>query len=515
MGTGKTTVGKLLADFLSYSFIDTDELIESRYSDSIANIFLKFGEEEFRKMERKIVKEIGDKEGVVISTGGRLMLDPENVNILSRNGRVFCLVATPDEILTRVSKDKSHIRPLLSVTNPKERIVELLQERNDKYRRFPQVVTDQKEPTAIARNLSEFINTDPKSFVVENPHKNYEYIVGAGLLPFIRQLTGIDGEIVFITDDVVKGLYGPSIASIGHIIEIPSGRQHKSLETVQFVYTQLLDKGFDRAGSIISLGGSVVGDIAGYVAATFMRGVNFIQCPTSLLSMVDTSVGGKTSIDLPQGKNLIGVYKQPAKVIADVATLQTLHQADFVSGMAEVIKHGIVAESSLLEQVERGYWAKNWDRLPSYIGELQKLVAQAIQVKINIVQADPFEQGQRSILNLGHTFAYAIEKVSKNTFRHGEAVSMGLIAAANLSARLGYCDISLQKRIEAILESVNLPVRIPSKIRSEALLQAMQSDKKKRAGQLRFILFRGIGQAFVSDEVSNVDVLGTLSEVSD
>jgi 3-dehydroquinate synthetase len=211
---------------------------------------------------------------------------------------------------------------------------------------------------------------------------------------------------------------------------------------------------------------------------------------------------------------MIGVYKQPTKVIADVATLQTLPQVDFASGMAEVIKHGLIAESNLLEQVEQGHWAKNWDRSPSYIGELQRLVAQAIQVKINIVQADPFEQGQRSILNLGHTFAYAIEQVSKNAYRHGEAVSMGLVAAANLSARLGYCDISLQSRIEDLLERVSLPTRIPSQIKPDALLQAMQHDKKKRAGQLRFILLRGIAETFVSGEVANTEVLATISAVA-
>ncbi len=514
MGTGKTTVGKLLADHLKYRFIDTDELIEARNNRSISDIFQEVGEEAFREMERAIVREIAELDGVVISTGGRLMLDPENVNALSHNSRVLCLVATPDEILTRVLDDQGHKRPLLSVPNPKQRIVDLLQERNNKYRRFPQIVTDDKKPTDIAKGLVEFINTSPKSLTVENPQKNYEYVVGAGLLPFIRQLAGIDGEVVIITDEAVHGLYGPSCTSIGHIIEIPSGRQHKSLVTVQAVYDELLDRGFDRSGTIISLGGSVVGDVAGYVAATYMRGVNFVQCPTSLIAMVDTSVGGKTSIDLPQGKNMIGVYKQPSKVIADVATLQSLPQMDFASGMAEVIKHGLIAESNLLEQVEQGYWAKNWDRSPSYIGELQRLVAQAIQVKINIVQADPFEQGRRSILNLGHTFAYAIEQVSNNAYRHGEAVSMGLIAAANLSARLGFCDISLQQRIEDVLESVNLPARIPSHIKPDALLQAMQHDKKKRAGQLRFILLRGIGDAFVSDEVANTEVLATISAVS-
>jgi len=514
MGTGKTTVGKLLAENLNYRFIDTDELIEARHERSIADIFQDLGEDAFREMERAIVKEIAELDSVVISTGGRLMLDPENVSALSRNSRVLCLVATPDEILTRVTHDKSHKRPLLSVPNPKERIVDLLEERNDKYLRFPQIVTDEKKPNDIARSLVEFVSTSPKSLVVENPHKNYEYIVGAGLLPFIRQLTGIEGKIVIVTDEIVKELYGPSCSSVDHIIELPPGRQNKTLTIVEQVYEQLLDLGFDRTGTIISLGGSVVGDIAGYVAATYMRGVNFVQCPTSLIAMVDTSVGGKTGIDLPQGKNIIGLYKQPMKVIADVATLQTLPQKDFTSGMAEVIKHGLIAESSLLEQVKQGHWAKNWDRSPSYIGELQRLVAQAIQVKINIVQADPFEQGKRSILNLGHTFAHAIEQESKDAYRHGEAVSMGLVAAANLSARMGLCDFSLQERIESILESVNLPTRIPSNLKPIELLQAMQRDKKKQAGQLRFILIRGIGQVIMSDKVSDKDILETISSLS-
>jgi len=514
MGTGKTTVGKLLAEHLNYRFIDTDELIESRHNRSISDIFQELGEDAFRKMERSIVKELANLDRVVISTGGRLMLDPENALALSHNSRVLCLVAMPDEILARVKSDKTHERPLLEVSNPKERIVELLQERRDDYLRFPQVLTDEKKPADIAKGLVEFVNTNPKSLIIENPQKDYEYIVGAGLLPFLRQLTGIQEEVVIITDQDVKKLYGPSCASIGTILEIPSDLQHKSIATVQSLYSQLLDQGFDRNGTIMALGGSLVGDIAGYVAGTYMRGVNFIQCPTSLMAMVDTSIGGKASIDLLEGKNLIGVYKQPAKIIADVATLQTLPQPDFASGMAEIIKHGLIAESSLLDQIEQRHWDKHWDRTPNYIGELQKLVAQAIQVKINIVQADPFEKGVRSILNLGHTFAYGIEQLSNNAYRHGEAVSMGLVAAVNLSVRLGFCDISLQKRLEIILQSVSLPIRIPSQIKPEALLQAMQSDKKKQDGQLRFILIRGIGQAFISNQVSNHEVLDTISSLS-
>jgi len=313
----------------------------------------------------------------------------------------------------------------------------------------------------------------------------------------------------------VRTLYGPSCASIGRIIEIPSGPQNKSLDTVHFVYDQLLDHEFDRAGTIMALGGSAVGDIAGFVAATYMRGVNFVHCPTSLMAMVDTSVGGKTSIDLPQGRNMIGVYKQPVKVIADVATLHTLPRADFASGLVEVIKYGLIFESDLLEQIEQGDWTKNAYGSPSYIGGLQRLVAQAIQVKINIVQRDPFEQGPRSVLNLGHTFAYAIEQASNNAYRHGEAVGIGLIAASNLSERLGFCKGKLQKRIESLLEKADLPTRIPPGIDLDVVLKAMKRDKKKRAGRMRFVLLRGMGEAFVHDDVSDQDILATLSGVSD
>jgi 3-dehydroquinate synthase len=301
---------------------------------------------------------------------------------------------------------------------------------------------------------------------------------------------------------------------VDHVITVPVGRQHKTLATVQTIYDQLLGVGFDRTGTIVALGGSVVGDIAGFAAATYMRGVNFVQCPTSLLAMVDTSIGGKTGLDLPQGKNLIGFFKQPSAVIADVATLQTLPPEEVASGMAEVVKHGLLADTDLLQKVESGTWPSESDTLHASLSEIQTLVAQAIQVKIAIVQEDPFELGRRSILNLGHTFAHAIEQVSGYAVRHGEAVAMGLVAAANLSARLGHCPPTLQDRIELALTKVGLPTRLPKTLAPEALLKAMGSDKKKVAGQLRFVLLRDVGQAFVTDAVPESDVLATLRDLS-
>ncbi|MFW2366195.1 MAG: shikimate kinase, partial [Desulforhopalus sp.] len=312
MGTGKTTVGKMLAQKLDREFIDTDQLIEERQGLTIPEIFDQLGEPAFRKMEAAIARELGQREGLVISTGGRLMLDPANVDALSVNGRVFCLVATPQEILSRIESDTDHHRPLLDVPNPGEQIVELLQERRKGYQRFLKMTTDEKPPADITEDLLDFMQKSQKHFAVDIPSYPHEYIVGTGILPFTRQLAGTDGMLVVITDTVVGEIYARSCGPVDHVVTIPAGRQRKTLATVQRVYDQLVEIGFDRSGTIVALGGSVIGDIAGFVAATFMRGVNFVQCPTSLLAMADTSIGGKNSLDLSQGKNLIGSFKQPS-----------------------------------------------------------------------------------------------------------------------------------------------------------------------------------------------------------
>jgi 3-dehydroquinate synthase len=513
MGTGKTTVGKMLAARLNRQFIDTDELIQERQGMTIPEIFRKFGEAAFRKMEADIAEELGQRDELVISTGGRLMLDPANVTALSREGRVFCLIATPQEILSRISNDNEHSRPLLEVPNPGEQIVELLKERQKGYHRFQKVITQDKQPEEVTDDLLDVFQDDPKRFSIDHPAQPYEYIVGSGILPFIRQLAGVTGSLVVITDSSVEELYGQSCGEVDHVITIPVGNNHKTLATVQSIYDQLIEIGFDRSGTIAALGGSVVGDIAGFVAATYMRGVNFIQCPTSLLAMADTSIGGKTSIDLPQGKNLIGVFKQPSMVIADVATLQTLPPEEFASGMAEVIKHGLIADSDLLERVESGNWHHESGTLYTSLFEVQSLVAQAIQVKIAIVQEDPFEYGRRFSLNLGHTFAHAIEQASGYSICHGEAVAIGMVAATNLSARLGHCSSDLQERIESILKRAGLPIRIPH-LDENLLMKAMENDKKRIGDIIRFVLPSRIGQAFIADDVVHADILATLREMS-
>ena len=514
MATGKTTVGKQLAEQLGYAFVDTDELIAERSGQTIGEIFREKGEAAFRRLESEIAQELGEKEGLVVSTGGGLMLNPANAAALGRRGRVFCLVATPEEILQRVESDTHARRPLLEVPDPIERIVELLRQREEDYARFPQMVTSAKTPDEVTRNLVGIFQANPDlRLSITTPDVRYEFIVGGGILPFLSPLAGIDGAVAVITDTNIGPLYAESCGPADAVIAVPPGQQHKNLAHVQSICEELVEKGFDRSTTIIALGGSAISGLAGFVAATYMRGVDIVQCPTSLLAMADTSIGGKAGINLPQGKNLIGAFKQPKAVIADVATLQSLSPREFASGMAEVIKHGLIGDPDLFTRIENGTWVRTAGELQPAMAELQTLVAQAIRVKINIIQEDPFDRSRRAVLNLGHTFAHAIEIVTEHAVRHGEAVAMGLVAAVNLSARLGHCSAALQSRIEAALESAVLPTRIPKDVNPQRLLKVMGSDKKKKAGRLRFVLLRDIGNVFVTDKVERAAVIATLEEL--
>lgn len=344
---------------------------------------------------------------------------------------------------------------------------------------------------------------------VKFPNGKYDVVVGSGLLPRLRELAQITGPVALITDEHVGPLHAASCGDVACVLTVSAGEQHKTLQTVNTLYSQLLAAGTDRTGTIVALGGGVVGDMAGFVAATYMRGVDFVQCPTSLLAMVDASVGGKTGVDLPEGKNLVGAFKQPTAVLADISTLQTLPPAEFAAGMAEVIKHGLISHPRLFEQVE-----EEGRRLRSMSpARLQTLVSEAIRVKRDVVQEDPFEHGRRAMLNLGHTFGHAIEQVSGYQVSHGQGVAMGLAAAAHLSVRLDCCEAALPQRVEAVLRQVNLPTRIPVSLPAEAIYQAMFSDKKKVGRRLRFILLRAVGQVFVADDVAETDVLAVLTSL--
>lgn len=523
MGTGKTAVGRLLAERLAREFVDTDALIIRRAGRPIADIFREEGEPHFRALEAAIAAELAGRRGLVIATGGGLMLDPVNAAALGNTGPVFCLHADAADILARVAADADK-RPLLGGEDPGTRVRELLRRRAAAYARFRPVETSGRAPEEVAAGIATLLADGLRDTIpVRHPDGAYNVIVGERLLPQVLDLAGIGGPAAMITDDCVGPLHASTVQSSRlsekphpfnlPVLAMPAGERHKTLDTVRELYDGLLAAGLGRDGTVIALGGGVVGDVAGFVAATYLRGIAFVLCPTTLLAMVDSSIGGKTGVDLPQGKNLVGAFKQPRLVLADIATLASLPGHEFTAGMAEVAKHGLIADPVLWQRLVLEEWRVDPRRLanePLLRADLQTLVAQAIRVKRDVVEEDPFESGRRAVLNLGHTFGHAIEQVSGYAIRHGEAVAMGLAAAAHLSAALEECAPSLPERVEAVLARLGLPARIPASLDPAALRAAMDADKKKKAGRLRFVLIRDIGDVIIRNDVPEAAVIETI-----
>lgn len=347
------------------------------------------------------------------------------------------------------------------------------------------------------------------TITVSHPNGKYPILIGEGLLAQAGDLlvrAGFQGRCAVVTNPTVGRHYadplltGLQAAGLDPVrIDIPDGEPYKTLDTVAQLYRNLVEAGLDRRSPILALGGGVLGDTAGFAAATYLRGVPLVQIPTTLLAMVDSSVGGKTGVDLPQGKNLVGAFKQPEMVLVDPAVLATLPAAEFRAGMAEVIKHGIIDAPALFESLEAGRYDQTW------------MLAEAIQVKVRVVQEDPFEQGRRAVLNLGHTFGHAFERLSDYTIRHGEAVAMGTVCAARLAVRLDLCPPDTADRITRLLARTGLPTEPPPYAPDE-VLAAMATDKKRRGRQLRFVLPRGIGDVDVFADIPEAEVKAVLGE---
>jgi 3-dehydroquinate synthase len=364
-----------------------------------------------------------------------------------------------------------------------------------------------------------------QTITVSHPTGSYPIDLGAGLLGQAGSrlaALGYGGRCAVVTNETIgqyhagAGLNSLSQAGFEPVrIDIRDGEQFKTLETVAYLYRRLVEAKLDRRSPIIALGGGVLGDTVGFAAASYLRGVPFIQIPTTLLAMVDASVGGKTGVDLPQGKNLVGAFKQPELVIIDSEVLATLPEPEFGAGMAEVVKHGIIDAPDLFAVLEEGSGRQAaGDSLrdsllpPGY--SLSWLLHEAIQVKVRVVQEDPFEQGRRAVLNLGHTFAHAFERLAAYQMRHGDAVAIGLVCAARLATQLGYCDAATTERIVTVLQQLNLPTQ-PPPYPAAKIWAAMATDKKRQGNALRFILPRAIGDVDIYQNIDKADVTAVLS----
>lgn len=342
--------------------------------------------------------------------------------------------------------------------------------------------------------------------------RSYDIHIGSGLLRRAGELVGAtlpSHRLFAITHPGLARLHGgelfPALGLSG-VIPVPAGERQKSLRRAARLYDELLRLGADRKSALVAFGGGVIGDLAGFVAATYMRGLPFVQIPTTLLAQVDASVGGKVAVDHPKAKNLIGAFHQPSLVIADSDVLRTLSGRDYRAGLAEVVKHGVIADAALFAWMETSVPAI----LRREAEALGRMVARSCEIKAEVVRQDERESGLRAILNFGHTTGHALESLtSYRTLRHGEAVAIGMVAAARLSARLGLCDREVGERIKRLLAALQLPTQIPE-LPAEEIMRAMQSDKKAVSGTPRFVLTRGVGQAEIVSDAPREAVLEAL-----
>ncbi len=503
-GAGKSTVGKELAALLELPFVDLDLDVERAAGRSIPDLMAE-GEDAFRDVEAAVLRRVLARSPSVVALGGGTLLSDMNRRRADESGQVVCL-DVDERILRARLDDDDGVRPLLG--ERAANLSALLVERREHYDSFAVRVhvaaTDgERVPASIARDVLRRIH----QLHVHGPGgRPYDVIVRSSALDALGSCMlerHLGGPVAVITDETVAGLYGTrALGSLGRagfdasLITFPAGEGSKTPGVLSDLWQGMLDAGLDRTSTVVALGGGVTGDVAGFAAATYMRGIDWVVVPTTLLAMVDASIGGKTGVDLPAAKNLAGCFHHPRLVVVDPNTLDTLPQRELNGGMAEVVKHSVIGDPGLLAMVEQGW--------PAVREQREDVVGRALGVKIAVVEDDPQEQGRRAALNLGHTIGHAVEVASGYRLRHGEAVAIGLVAEATLAESLGLAGTGVARRIGAALENLGLPVAIPEQLSPEAIAQAMTADKKRAGGTIRFTLPVAIGDVRTGIEVADL-----------
>lgn len=491
-GTGKTTVGKLLSERLDMTWFDLDVEIEKEAGQTIETMFRIFGEGVFRELESATLDRLLKADpSSVISLGGGALLNHQNRLLAESYGQVILLSASIDTLVARLTSDV-HVRPLVK-DDPRQRLTDLLSRRQEHYASFGKpVVTDDQTPEEIVREIQIRIG----QFQVQGMGKDYDILVQPGLLNHLGKALlerGIHGPAALVCDHNVDALYSARVldslkaAGIEAVkIVIPPGEEHKTIQTISQLWEGFLQAGVERGSVVIALGGGVTGDLTGFAAATYLRGVPWVNIPTTLLAMVDSSLGGKTGADLPQGKNLIGAFHAPLLVLSDPEVLSTLPEGELLSGMAETIKHGVISDPKLYNLCAAGW--------PQKLEEVAELISRAVAVKVEIIATDPFEKGQRQSLNFGHTVGHGVEKASKYRLSHGKCVAIGMIAETRLSESIALADIGLSEKLIADFTKIGLPVSIPADLDQQEIIDATLLDKKRSSKQIHFSLPERIGK---------------------
>lgn len=488
MGTGKTEAGRRAAALLGLPFLDLDEAIEARAGRPVARIFDEEGEEGFRRLERRVVLEASRLSGAVVAPGGGAVLDGASFGALADGSVTAVLHCDPDELVGRLQGSR---RPLLE-PDPPARTAELLPARAEAYAAAgPSLDTTGRSPDDVAAELAARYRRaagppSPARVEVAGPNGPYPVLIGEHALEGLPAEVGDVGRAALVLDPgarpvaelVAAALEEADVRVLGPV-ELPAGEAAKSLEELGRLWTALRDLGVERGDAVVAVGGGAALDAAGFAAATYARGLPLVNVPTTVLAMADAAVGGKVAVDHAGVKNLAGAFHHPLAVAADPRALRSLDPRTVRAGMGEVVKAALIGAPLVLEVLCRA---------PLEEPLLTWAVEQAVRVKAALVAADPRDTGPRHALNLGHTFAHAIEAAGGYRVPHGEAVAVGLVAAARLGSRLGVTPAGTEERIRRVLEALALPTAPPAELGPAALRAAMEADKKRRGGRIRFVL---------------------------
>jgi shikimate kinase/3-dehydroquinate synthase len=526
MGAGKTSIGRRLAARIGLPFRDADTEIELAAGCTIAELFERFGEREFREGERRVIRRLLAGDPLVLASGGGAYMDPETRAAIRHDAICIWLRCRLPTLLRRVAGRTS--RPLLNDGDPEEVLRRLMEQRHPVYAEADIIVDcGDENPEATTTHVLDALLAwrRPRRLSLALSTNSYDVVVGENLIARAGALLAPvlpQKRALVVTDENVGRLHLPALLAglaetgfeTGHVT-VPPGENSKSLDTFGMVTDALLDWGVERRTAVIALGGGVVGDLAGYAAASTLRGLPFVQVPTTLLAQVDSSVGGKTGINTRQGKNLLGAFHQPRMVLADTSALATLPARELRAGYAEIAKAGLIGDAAFFA------WCQaNGSAVTGGDQEAQaEAVMRACAFKAQVVGDDEREEkpsNGRALLNLGHTFGHALEaELGYGTILHGEAVATGIGLAFRLSARLGLCGMEEAERVIAHLAAVGLPAELSMlnrRFSAARLISHMRKDKKTRDGRLTFVLVRGIGQAFTKSDVPEAELIGVLRE---
>ncbi|MBO4829967.1 3-dehydroquinate synthase [Fibrobacter sp. UWB4] len=514
MASGKSRTGRALADRLGRPFVDTDNVIVERAGKSINEIFEQEGEAAFRKMERDVIAEIAQSEKpLVVSLGGGALTQAENLKVIRENGTIIRLWAKPEVLSERIGRKNT--RPLLANLSDEERlekIKQMLKDREKNYANadFSVESSNDYSETHVTERIMHMLKFWESHALDVHPSEGgrYPIFIGKNIVPDAAiMLEGLrlapTYEFLICTDTTIAKEQNTKLSELRGqagrcpIFKFQAGEGHKTLHNLNQLYSFMLHRGYTRKSCLLQFSGGVVGDMAGFGAATYQRGIPFVQFPTTLLSMVDSSVGGKVAVNHAEGKNMIGAFYQPKAVVCDISVLNTLPPTEYLAGLAEIVKYGVIYDEEFFTYLEN-----NVEKIKAHdFDVLKHMIFRSCQIKAEVVGIDEKEAGLRAILNYGHTFGHAIEKLTHyELYSHGIAVSLGMRVAARAAVLLGKLSKEDEQRQNKLLDDLGFPKTYNTDV--EAAWAAMAVDKKAEKGTRVYILPTKIGKV---EKVCNID----------